>query len=218
VFFVDIPGAAQSQLYIGHPGPSRNEPDYEATRLMAAVLGGGFASRINMNIREDKGYAYGARAGFSYNKTGGTFAASSSVRTDATVPALREIVTEIRKIRSAPVEAEELERERDGTLLGLPAQFSTARRVQGTYANLVFFGLPLDYYEQFQARVRAATPADLEEAARKHLRDDGFKVLVVGDGATIRESLRALAAEEGLLGAEGFVELDGDGKVLRGAS
>ncbi len=218
IFFVDVPGAAQSQLYVGHPGPDRTADDYAATRLMAAVLGGGFSSRINMNIRENKGYAYGARAGFSYRKKGGSFAASSSVRTDATIDALREIVGEIRRIREAPVEPEELDRERDGTLLGLPAQFSTAQRVRGTYATLVFHGLPLDWYEGFQARVRQSTPAQLEAAARKHLREDGFKVLVVGDGAQVRAGLQQLASDAKLFGGEGFVELDGDGNVVGGAS
>lgn len=218
IFFVDVPDAAQSQLYVGHPGPPRTADDYVATRLMAAVLGGGFSSRINMNIREDKGYAYGARARFGYRKHGGTFAASSSVRTDATVDALREIVGEIRRIREAPVEPEELDRERDGTLLGLPAQFSTAQRVRSTYSTLVFHGLPLDYYESFQAKVRQTKPADLAAAARKHLREDGFKVLVVGDGDEVRAGLKKLAADEGLFGGEGFVELDGDGNVIAGAS
>ena len=218
IFFVDVPGAAQSQLYVGHPGPDRTAADYPATRLMAAVLGGGFSSRINMNIREDKGYAYGARAGFSYRKKGGSFAASSSVRTDATIDALREIMGEIRKIREAPVEPEELDRERDGTLLGLPAQFSTAQRVRSTYSTLVFHGLPLDWYEGFQTQVRQATPAQLEAAAKKHLREDGFKVLVVGDGDQVRAGLKKLAADERLFGGEGFVELDGDGNVIAGAS
>lgn len=213
IFLADIPGAAQSQLFVGHAGPLRTASDYEATRLMAQVLGGGFSSRINMNIREDKGYAYGARAGFSYRKHAGTFAASSSVRTDATAPALREIASEIARIRAAPVNDDELRREQHGTLLALPSSFSTAQRIRSTYANLVFFGLPLDYYEGFQDRLAAVTTADVHAAARAHLPESGFKVLVVGDGATIRGELRKLATDE-LFGAEGLVELDPDGGPL----
>lgn len=214
VFFVDVPGAAQSQLYVGHPGPRRQSPDYEATMLMAQILGGGFASRINMNIREDKGYAYGARARFSYRRTGGTFAATSSVRSDATVPALREVLTEIRRIRSAPVQREELERERQGTLLGLPTRFSTAARVRGTYSSLVFYDLPLDWYDGFQKRVRAVDTGDVQKVAAKYLQSEGFKVLVVGDGDVVRDGLQKLASEEAF-GDEGFVELDGDGNRVR---
>jgi zinc protease len=210
IFFSHVPGAAQSQILVGHAGPLRTAPDYEATRLMAQILGGGFSSRINMNIREDKGYAYGARAGFSYRKTSGTFCAGSSVQTAATAPALREIATEIRKMREAPVLEDELRREMDGTLLGLPASFSTAQRIRSTYANLVFYGLPLDWYETFQTRLSEVTTGDVLAAARAHLRERDHTVLVVGDGDVIRTDLQRLA-DEGIFGEAGFVELDTDG-------
>ncbi|MEM6992280.1 MAG: pitrilysin family protein [Myxococcota bacterium] len=215
IFFADVPGAAQSQIYIGHAGPGRKSEDYEATMIMAQILGGSFSSRINMNIREDKGYAYGARARFSYRRAAGSFAASSSVRSDATGASITEMVKEIRKIRSEGVTNEEIERERQGTLLGLPARFSTAGRVRNTYSSLVFFGLPLDYYDGFQKRVAALDASRLLAAAKTHLRDRGYTVLVVGDGETVRDSLKALA-EAGGLGEEGFVELDGDGTVVSG--
>lgn len=211
VFFADVPGAAQSQIYIGHRGPARTDADYEATMLMARVLGGGFSSRINMNIREDKGYAYGARARFSYRKAGGSFAASSSVRSDATIDSLREILREIRSVRAEGVTPEEIERERQGTLLSLPTRFSTADRVRRTYATLSFYGLPIDYYDGFVERLERLDAAALHRAAKTHLRDTDFRVLVVGDGATVRRPLRELA-EAGELGKAGFVELDGDGR------
>ena len=215
LFFSDVPGAAQSQIYIGHPGPSRKAEDYESTMLMVQVLGGSFSSRINMNIREDKGYAYGARARFSYRRSLGSFAASSSVRSDATAASITEIVKEIRAIRADGVTTEELERERQGTLLGLPARFSTAGRVRSTYSNLVFFDLPMDYYDGFQKRVAALDVAGLKAAAQTYLRDGGYSILVVGDGAAVRDSLLELVAD-GALGSEGFVELDGDGNVISG--
>lgn len=214
IFFVDVPGAAQSQIYIGHPGPSRQAEDYESTMIMAQILGGSFSSRINMNIREDKGYAYGARARFSFRRTSGSFAASSSVRSDATAASITEMVKEIRAIRADGVTDEEIERERQGTLLGLPARFSTARRVRNTISSLVYYGLPLDYYDGYQKRVKALTVADLKDAAQTHLRDRDFEILVVGDGETVRESLKGLAAA-GSLGEQGFVELDGDGHVVQ---
>lgn len=214
LFFVDVPGAAQSQIYVGHPGPKRQDDGYEATAIMSHILGGSFSSRINMNIREDKGYAYGARARFSYRRTGGTFAATSSVRSDATAASIGEMVKEIRTLRSGGVTEEEMEREREGMLLRLPAQFSTARRVRNTVSNLVFFGLPLDYYDGYQKRIEALQPSDLQRAAQTHLRDGGWVVLVVGDGAAVREPLRALV-DDGTLGGKSFVELDGDGNVIQ---
>jgi len=212
IFFVDVPGAAQSEIYVGHPGPARSADDHEATRLMASILGGGFTSRINMNIREDKGFAYGARAGFSYNRHYGVFAATSSVHTEATGASLREIAKEIGKMRTSDVTGEELSREKNAILLGMPSRFATASRVMRSFSELVFHGLPLDYYEGFQDRIQTAKVDDLRKAAEKHLRESEFKVLVVGDGAVIREDLDAIA-EEGVFGKDGLIVLDEDGKV-----
>lgn len=214
IFFVHVAGAAQSQIYVGHPGPPRVAPDYEANRLMAGILGGSFSGRVNMNIREDKGFAYGARARFAYTKELGTFQATTSVRTDATESALRELAKEIQRIRTSPVTEEELERERRAVLLGLPADFSTARRMLSTYASLVFYGLPLDYYDGFVKRVEAIDAPAVQAAAAKNLRATDFKVLVVGDGAVIRAGLEKIAAE-GIFGDEGVVQLDGDGRVVQ---
>jgi zinc protease len=218
VFLVDIPGAPQSQLYVGHPGPERGAADYAATELMARILGGGFSSRINMNIREDKGFAYGAAGGFDYERSASYFAATSSVRTDATVPALQEILEEIQGMRAGEPTAVEIAREKEGTLLALPARFATGGDVLRAYAELEHYGLPVDWYQRYQEDLAGASAADLRGAAERHLRQDGFKVLVAGDGATVREALEALAAQ-GVFGKEGFVVLDGDARpVDAGAS
>jgi zinc protease len=214
IFFAHVAGAAQSQIYVGHPGPSRLAADYEASRLMASILGGSFSGRVNMNIREDKGFAYGARARFSYTKQLGTFVATTSVRSDATEASLRELAKEIQRIRSSPVADDELQRERQAELLSLPADFSTARKMLGTYASLVFYGLPLDYYDGFVQRIEAIDRAAVQDAAAKNLRATDFKVLVVGDGAVIRAGLEKIAAD-GIFGTEGVVQLDGDGNVVQ---
>jgi zinc protease len=214
IFFAHVAGAAQSQIYVGHPGPSRLAPDYDASKLMASILGGSFSGRVNMNIREDKGFAYGARARFAYTKQLGTFEATTSVRSDATEAALRELAKEIQRIRTSPVTDEELERERQAEVLSLPADFSTARKMLGTYASLVFYGLPLDYYDGFVQRLEAIDKNAVQAAAAKHLRATDFKVLVVGDGAVIRAGLEKIAAD-GIFGTEGVVQLDGDGNVVQ---
>jgi predicted Zn-dependent peptidase len=213
LYFVDVPGAEQSEIRVGHPGPDRRAADYEAASLMAAILGGGFSSRINMNLREDKGWAYGARGGFAYRPQGGSFVASSSVRTDATRGAVEEIVAEIRRMRAADVQPDELARERDGVLLSLPASFATGERTASTLRGLRAFDLPLDYYDGYQDRIRATDVAAVRKAAVDHLRESDLQVLVVGDGATVRADLQALAAS-GALGRGGFIELDADGKRL----
>lgn len=234
VFFVNIPGAAQSSIYVAHPGPERKAPAYYANQLMTGVLGGGFSSRINMNLREGKGYTYGARGGFNYNRHFGTFIASSSVRSDSTRQSLTEIFTEISGMQSGknPAKAEELAREKNGTILGLPARFATSSQVLSIYRNLQYYDLPLGYYNEYSEKVSAVTLEQVNAAAAKLLHSDNAVVVVVGDAnskqirhdkslekdiktdATLLDSLKELAASE--MGGKGkLIILDVDGKEIR---
>ena len=237
IFFVHIAGAAQSQVAYWQFGPSRTAADYFSNTLMAAVFGGGFASRINMNLREDKGYSYGARGGFGYSKQYGTFNASASVRTDSTYQTLVEIDREVKELWSGktPVKPEELEREKQGAILGMPGQFATAQAALGNYRRLVYFGLPLDYYDSYVAKLGGVSLAQLKASAAKQLKPGQAIYLVVGDGdakmvarengkdipylvngrhVTLREALADLA-QSGRVGAGSLVELDTDGKPVR---
>jgi predicted Zn-dependent peptidase len=211
VFFVHVKDAAQSSIYVGHPGPRRTDPDYEATDLMMEILGGSFSSRINMNLREDKGYTYGGRAGIGYRRAGGSFSASSSVRTDVTGPALREVIKEIVTMRAGDPTPEELRRVQEGALLALPAEFATPSDTLFAFQRLKFYDLPLDWYAGFQQRVRAVDTAAVRKAAEKHLRAQDFVVLVVGDASKVLPDLDAIATEK-LFGKGGVVVLDADGK------
>jgi len=237
IFFVHVANAAQSQVSMMHFGPKRTAPDYFANSMMAAVFGGGFSSRINMNLREDKGYSYGARGGFGYSKQYGTFNASASVRTDSTYQTLLEIDREVKRLAKGekPVDKDELEREKQGAILGLPGRFSTAQAALGQYRGLVYFGLPLDYYNRFVDQVGKVTEAQVKASAAKQLKPAQAIYLVVGDGnapvivrqdgkdvpltkdgkqQTLREALADLAAR-GDVGEGGLMELDTDGKLLR---
>lgn len=237
IFFVHVPGAAQSQVSMLHFGPKRNDPGYFASSMMASIFGGGFSSRINMNLREDKGYSYGARGGFSYTKAYGTFNASASVRTDSTYQTLLEIDKEVKDLQKGkrPANGEELEREKQGAILGLPGRFATAQAALGQYRGLVYYGLPLDYYNSYVASVGKVTEAQVKAAAAKQLQPGKAVFLVVGDGdakvvvregskdvplmkgdkqLTLREALADLAAR-GDVGPGGLVELDTDGKPVR---
>lgn len=210
IFFVHVPGAAQSQITIGHPGPARAADDYEATQMVAAILGGSFSSRLNMNLREDKGWAYGARGGFYYRRGGGYFTGGSSVRTDATAGALREIAKEIAIMRTSDPTEVELKRERDGALLSLPADFANGTQTLFEFRNLAFYGLPLDWHVGHQERLRGLTIADVRAAAETHLQPSDYVVVVAGDGAVVLEDVEKIA-EEGLFGDGGLVFVDADG-------
>ena len=214
VFFVDVKDAAQSSIYVGHPGPRRQDADYEATDLMLEILGGSFASRINMNLREDKGYTYGGRAGVNYRRAGGSFAASSSVRTDVTGPALREVIKEIVGMRGGDPTVEELRRVQEGAMLALPAEFTTPSDTLSAVQGLSFYDLPFDWYAGYQQRLKAVDIKAVRTAAEKHLRAQDFVVLVVGDASKVLKDLDAIAAEK-LFGAGGLVVLDADGKPAK---
>jgi zinc protease len=238
IFFVHIPGAAQSQVSMLHFGPKRTAADYFANTMMASVFGGGFSSRINMNLREDKGYSYGARGGFNYSRTYGTFNASASVRTDSTYQTLLEIDREVKDLWAGKkaVDKDELEREKQGAILGLPGRFSTGQAALGQYRGLVYFGLPLDYYNSYVGNVGKVNEAQVKASAAKQLKPGQAVYLVVGDGnapmiihsddkkdvpytkdgkqLTLREALADIAAR-GDVGAGGLVELDTDGVPVK---
>lgn len=214
VFFVDVPDAPQSVVRLMHPGPKRTDPDYVSTMLMSTILGGGFSSRINMNIREAKGYAYGAGGGFSYSRAGSSFNVGGSIRADATAEAVREILMEMKKIRAEDVKDTELSREKDGTILSLPASWATGGQVLGTYKTLVYYGLPLDYYKTYVPKVQATTIADVRKAATKHVQPDKAQLLVVGDAKTVLPKLQEVLASE-MGGKIEIVTLDADGKIVK---
>jgi predicted Zn-dependent peptidase len=237
IFFVHMPGAAQSQVSLMHFGPKRNAGDYFATTMLGSVFGGGFSSRINMNLREDKGYSYGARGGFSYTRDYGTFNASASVRTDSTYQTLLEIDREVKELWSGarPIVKDELAREKQGAMLGLPGRFQTAQAALGQYRGLVYYGLPLDYYNTYVPSLEKVNESGVKAAAKKHLKPGQAIYLVVGDGdakvvvrndgkdvpyekdgkqLTLREALADLAVRAEI-GQGGLVELDTDGNPLK---
>lgn len=221
ITFVQVDGAAQSYVMVGHPGPKRDAADYEATFLMAQILGGSFSSRVNMNLREDKGYAYGAFGGFDYQRAGSALQVAASVETSTTVLALREIAKEIKGMREGGPTDDELTRERDGALKGLPAKFATPTDTLSQLKRLAYFGMPLDWYAGHQQRLRAMDAAAVLAAAKAHLIDGAVDVLVVGDGAakakgtddTVLDELKKLADEK-VFGGGGLVMLDADGQPV----
>lgn len=233
IYFVNIPGASQSTVYLMHSGPNRQDEQFYAHNLLARILGAGFTSRINMNLREDKGYSYGARGYFTYTREHGAFLASSSVRADATHQSLLEIIGEMKSIQSGKVPANdaELTRERGGSMQALPAMFETGGGALRQYQRLVYYGLPLDTYNTYLSKLSAVTLADVNGAASKLLRPEEAAILVVGDAeakqlvnadgkdspwmvdgkqVTLLESLRKLAGKERKVNV-----IDPDGRPAR---
>ena len=216
IFFVDIPNAPQSVVQLMHAGPVRKAPDYHATSVMSSILGGGFSSRINMNVREKNGYAYGAGGGFAYTRVGSAFRAQGSVKTDVTKEAILEILNEIRGLYTGEPTDAEMVREKQARILALPAQFATGGQTLGAFRDLIYYGLPLDYYDTFVPKVQAIEKAAVKKAAAKHLKPGQLQLLVVGDGKTVLPKLKEVpAAAKELANAE-IVMLDVDGKPVGG--
>ncbi len=237
IVFVDMPGAAQSQVGFSHFGPRRTAPDFFPTAVMASIFGGGFTSRLNLNLREDKGYSYGARGGINYTRDYGVLTAGTSVRSDATYQTLLEMVRELRDFKSGqrPPSSEEMTREKAGAILGMPSRFATAGASLGMFRALVYYGLPLDYWTSYVGKVGAVDAPAVAKAAAKHLDDRKAVYVVVGDGKTpvivrdggtdrplevggrqltLREALDKLVADQAL-GAGGLVVLDADGTIVK---
>ena len=197
VAVVNRPAAAQSELRIGLVGPSRSTPDYHALVVMNMVLGGQFVSRINMNLRENKGYTYGARTGFDFRRASGQFVLQASVQSDATAEAIREAFAEMRAIRDVkPVTRAELETGRAALTRGYPRNFETAEQIGRAAAQLALYDLPEDYFTTFVPKVLALDQAALTRAAAAHLDPSRLLTVVVGDREKIGPSLHALELGE----------------------
>jgi len=189
IYLVDKPGAQQSQIQIGWIGVARSTADFHVLEVLNTVLGGSFTSRLNQNLRERNGYAYGARSSFDMRLEAGPFAASAGVQTDKTVESLREFFNELDGMHQ-PIPADELTRARNLRALGFPGSFETTAGIAGNLSELVVYGLPESTFSDYVPKIRAVTAADVTRAANTYLQTDKFAVVVVGDLATIEQPIR----------------------------
>jgi zinc protease len=190
VYLIDRPGSAQSEIRIGHPGVSRDHPDFHALTVMNTMLGGSFTSRLNTNLRETHGWTYGAGSGFSMLRGAGPFSARAGVQTMATDSSLVEFFRELNRIRDEPVGDDELQKARNYVALRLPDQLETTWSVAGQLAALETYGLDASFFDDYVERVMAVTAADVMRVAREHVRPGNAVVVVVGDRARIEEAVR----------------------------
>jgi predicted Zn-dependent peptidase len=194
VAVVPRPKAPQSELRIGHVAAPRDTPDYHALALANAILGGQFVSRINLNLREDKGFTYGARTSFEFRRRPGPFVLQVSVQTAATADAIRESISEISGIRGPrPVTAEELSFGIAALTRGYARNFETADQIGRAIMQIALYDLPDDYYAQFVGKVEALTRDEVSRVMTRHVDPSRLTALIVGD-------LDAIGADLGRLG------------------
>jgi zinc protease len=188
---VHRPGSVQSEIRIGHPGIPRRHPDYHAVSVMSMILGGLFNSRLMTNLREDKGYTYGAHAGFDLRRGAGPFSARAAVNTEVTVPSIREFLHELDRIREAPVTPAELAAAQSFLVGVFPLRFETPGPVAGSLAGLFVHGLPDDELTRYRAAIEAVTAGDVLRVARDHIHPDRCAIVLVGDHDRIGPDLAA---------------------------
>ena len=192
VHVVSKTGAPQSELRVGHIGLPRKHPDFFATMVMNAVLGGLFGSRINLNLREAHGYTYGASSYFDWRRSPGPFAVATAVASDVTTPALREIFLEIDRIRQEEISAEELSLATDYLEGVFPIRYETTSAVATALANLVIHDLPADYYDTYRGNIHGVTVGSVLAAAKAHIHPEKLQTVVVGDASLVQQPLAEL--------------------------
>jgi predicted Zn-dependent peptidase len=191
IYLVDKPGAAQSQIRIGWIGVPRSTPDYFPLVVMNTILGGSFSSRLNMNLREQHGYTYGASSQFDMRAAAGPFTAAAGVQTDKTKESLTEFFNELNGILK-PVPAEELSRAKNYVALRYPGGFETTGDISRQLENALVFHLPDTYFSTYVQNIQAVTAADISRVAQKYIAPGRFAIVVVGDQKAIEAGIRSL--------------------------
>ena len=207
IFLIDRPGSVQTVIELGTLGIERTSPDYFAVLLANRVLGGGPTGRLFLNLREDKGYTYGAYSSFGGSKYRGTWTASSEVRTDVTEGAMKEFMYELDRLRTQPVTAEELENAKRAIVGSFALSLESPTSLLGNIVTQKLYNLPADYWDTYPQKVAAVTAADVQRVAQKYLDKEHLQVVAVGDASKARD----------VLAKYGSVQVyDADGKPIGG--
>jgi zinc protease len=192
ILIVDKPGSPQTTLLTFGVGMERKSPDYPAVTVMNNMLGGLFSSRINMNLREEHGYTYGAFSFYWFNRGVGPFIAGAQVRQDVTAPATEQLFKELDGIHAKPLTDKELRIAKDSIIRSLPGNFESARSVNGQLEEIWVYGLPLDYYAKLPEQVEGVSSEDAQKTAEKYVHPGNVVVIAVGDKSKIEGGLKDL--------------------------
>ena len=200
---VDRKGSTQANIVLALPGIKRDHPDFFPVLVMNQILGSGASSRIFMNLREEKGYTYGAYSKFDMKRLGGEFEATAEVRTTVTGESLREFFYELKRIRDERVADEEL-RDAVNYLTGVfPIRAETQEGLTNLIVQQKIYGLPDDYLQTYRENVASVTADDVERVARTHIRPDEIAIVVVGDAEAILPQVREYADTVEIFDTEG---------------
>ncbi len=194
VYFIDKPGAPQSEIRVGYPALARSTPDFFPVMVMNHILGAQFSSRINMNLRERRGLTYGARSGFTFAKQPGPFAASGGFVSAGTDTAVHELLYELDKMHADGMTPEELAFAKKGLTGGFALNFETSGQIARALQNIVLYGLPENYYEGYLQNIEKVSLDDIRRVAKSYLDTSKMAVVIVGDVKTIKAGVEGLQA------------------------
>jgi zinc protease len=189
IYLIDRPGSVQTVLQLGTLGIERTNPDYFSVLVANRVLGGGPSGRLFLNLREHKGYTYGAYSSFNGSKFKGTWEASSEVRTDVTEGAMKEFMNELNRLRDQPVPAEELENAKRAIVGGFALSLEQPAALLNNIITQKLYNLPADYWDAYPQKVASITAADVQNAAKKYIDLGHLQVVAVGDASKARDVL-----------------------------
>ena len=196
IVLVDVPGAAQSQVFVAEEGAPFGSADRVPLGVMNLILGGMFSSRINLDLREAKAYTYGAYSRFGLRHGAGAFAAGGAIHAEHTAEAAIALLAQIDRMRAEPVTPEELADAKENAKLALPARFESVDDLTGALQELAIHNLPLDDLATRTAKIDAVTVADVQRVAKKWLRPGELRIVVAGDQSKVEADLMKLGTVE----------------------
>ena len=206
IYLLDKPGAAQSIIRCGVLGPPRINANYSSLILLDSIFGGQFTSRLNMNLRQDKGYSYGYRSWIDWHKKSSLFGFGGAVETDVTGDALNETIKEARRIiADTPVSRNEFESAKAGLIREFPSLFETQGQILEGLAQIVSYDLPDDYYNHIIDEIASTSLEDVNRVAKEILSKDRLVTLLVGDRSVIEEQIKTLGWDICLLDHNGRI-------------
>jgi len=192
-YVIDRPGSAQSNIVIANHGITRTSPDYFPLLLMHTILGANASSRLFMNLREEKGYTYGAYSNLDARRSAGTFRATAEVRTAVTGASLHEFFYELKRIRDEAVSTEEITNAKAYLTGVFPIRIETQDGLIDQLVSIKMFDLPDDFLKTYRDDVNAVTTEDIQRVAQAYVRPDRAALVIVGDAAEITEQVKPYA-------------------------
>lgn len=217
-YIIDRPGSAQANIVIANSGITRTSPDYFPMLMMHTVLGANASSRLFMNLREEKGYTYGAYSSLDARRTAGTFRATAEVRTSVTGGSLKEFFYELGRIRSEPISEKELADAKSYLTGVFPIRLETQEGLIDQLVQIKMFGLPDDYLETYRSQIQAVSREQIQAVAQKYVKPDEAAIVIVGDGGQLHEQIKPYTPDIEFYNTAGKRKNKGDASATNSAA